>query len=115
MPFRASSSTAGSGCSSQDYARLHATALLVRRFDRVDGARIPFLSAMSLLDARDGETRSYLEIADALRGHGAAPAEDLRELWSRIVFTVLVSNTEPPRDRGGRSFRRMHTPPPPYE
>ncbi len=71
-----------------------ATALLVRRFDRVDGQRIPFLSAMSLLDARDGETHSYLEIADALRRHGASPAADLRELWSRIVFTVLVSNTD---------------------
>jgi serine/threonine-protein kinase HipA len=71
-----------------------ATALLVRRFDRKDGQRIPFLSAMSLLDARDGETRSYLEIADALRSHSAAAAQDLRELWSRIVFTVLVSNTD---------------------
>src|SRR5579872_3312158 len=35
--------------------------LLLRRFDRDNGTRIPFLSAMSMLDARDNETRSYLE------------------------------------------------------
>ncbi|MCU7890683.1 MAG: type II toxin-antitoxin system HipA family toxin, partial [Candidatus Thiodiazotropha sp. (ex Ustalcina ferruginea)] len=34
--------------------------LLLRRFDRVDGIRIPFLSAMSMLGARDNEARSYL-------------------------------------------------------
>jgi serine/threonine-protein kinase HipA len=69
--------------------------LIVDRFDRRAGARrIPFLSAMSMLGATDGETRSYMELADALLQHGAAPAEDRRELWRRIVFTVLVSNTD---------------------
>ena len=68
--------------------------LVLRRFDRRDGQRIPFLSSMSMLDARDNETRSYMEIADALRQHGAAPQEDIRELWRRIVFNVLVSNTD---------------------
>src|SRR5580698_477742 len=41
--------------------------LLVRRFDREGTMRIPFLSAMSMLGAKDNETRSYLEIVDALR------------------------------------------------
>jgi serine/threonine-protein kinase HipA len=74
--------------------------LLVRRFDRAEPRvtdrerRIPFLSAMSMLGASDGETRSYLEIADAIRMHGAAPAADLRELWRRIVFGVLISNVD---------------------
>ena len=68
--------------------------LVLRRFDRRDGQRIPFLSSMSMLDARDNETRSYMEIADALRQHGAAPQEDIRELWRRLVFNVLVSNTD---------------------
>src|SRR5262249_9150478 len=41
--------------------------LLLRRFDRNGGARVPFLSAMSMLDARDNEARSYLEFVDVLR------------------------------------------------
>ncbi len=49
---------------------------------------------MSMLGARDHETRSYLEIADALRQYGAQPDADLQELWRRIVFNVLVSNTD---------------------
>lgn len=68
--------------------------LLLRRFDRSGARRIPFLSAMSLLGADDNETRSYLEIADALRQHGASPTEDLRELWRRIVLNVLLSNSD---------------------
>jgi serine/threonine-protein kinase HipA len=35
-----------------------------------------------------------LEIADALRQHGANPSADLSELWRRIVFNVLISNTD---------------------
>jgi serine/threonine-protein kinase HipA len=68
--------------------------LILRRFDREGLRRIPFLSAMSMLGARDHETRSYLEIADALRQFGAQPDADARELWRRIVFNVLVSNTD---------------------
>ncbi len=68
--------------------------LLVRRFDRNGERRIPFLSAMSMLGAHDHETRSYLEIADSLRQYGSQPNADLRELWRRIVFNVLVSNTD---------------------
>jgi len=40
------------------------------------------------------ELRSYLEIVDALRQYGAAPETDIRGLWRRIVFNVLVSNTD---------------------
>jgi serine/threonine-protein kinase HipA len=68
--------------------------LLLRRFDRVEGMRLPFLSSMSMLGASDNEPRSYLEFADALRQHGAAPQEDMRALWRRIVFNVLISNTD---------------------
>ena len=68
--------------------------LVVRRFDRRGGSRVPFLSAMSMLGAADNERRSYLEIADAVRSHGAAPRKDLQELWKRVVFSVLVSNTD---------------------
>ena len=68
--------------------------LLLRRFDRERGTRVPFLSAMSMLQAKDNETRSYLEFVDVLRQHGAAPREDMHALWRRIVFSILISNTD---------------------
>jgi serine/threonine-protein kinase HipA len=68
--------------------------LLLRRFDRQGGMRLPFLSAMSMLDASDNEARSYLEFVDVLRQHGAAPKEDMHALWRRIVFSILISNTD---------------------
>jgi serine/threonine-protein kinase HipA len=68
--------------------------LLLRRFDRERGTRVPFLSAMSMLDVQDGESHSYLEFVDVLRQHGAAPKEDMHALWRRIVFNILISNTD---------------------
>ena len=68
--------------------------LLLRRFDRDGNRRIPFLSAMSMLGSKDNETRSYLEIVDALRQHGAAPKADMEALWRRLVFNILISNTD---------------------
>jgi serine/threonine-protein kinase HipA len=68
--------------------------LILRRFDREGEKRIPYLSAMSMLGAADGDMRSYMEIADALRQHGAKPAEDCARLWRQIVFNILVSNTD---------------------
>jgi serine/threonine-protein kinase HipA len=68
--------------------------LLVQRFDRAGANRIPFLSAMSMLGARDNQQHSYLEIVDALRRHGAAPERDIQALWRRIVFNILISNTD---------------------
>jgi serine/threonine-protein kinase HipA len=70
------------------------SALIISRFDREDGKRIPFLSAMSMLGARDNEQHSYLEMAYALVQNGASPEEDMKELWRRIVFTIMVSNTD---------------------
>lgn len=68
--------------------------LLLRRFDREGKTRIPFLSAMSMLGAKENEAHSYLEIVDALRRYGASPKEDMRMLWRRIVFNVLIANTD---------------------
>ncbi|CDM58737.1 Protein hipA [Rhizobium favelukesii] len=68
--------------------------LLLRRFDRDGATRIPFLSAMSMLGAKDNEPHSYLEIVDALRQSGARAKEDMRELWRRIVFTIMISNSD---------------------
>lgn len=68
--------------------------LIISRFDRKDNERIPFLSAMSMLGARDNEQHSYLEMAYSLAQNGASPTEDMKELWRRIVFTIMVSNTD---------------------
>jgi len=68
--------------------------IILRRFDREAQTRIPFLSAMSMLGAKDNEQHSYLEIAYALAQHGSAPKQDMEELWRRIIFTVLVSNAD---------------------
>ncbi|UOQ75263.1 HipA domain-containing protein [Hymenobacter cellulosilyticus] len=37
---------------------------------------------------------SYLELAGLLMQQGAQVAEDLTELWRRIVFNICVSNTD---------------------
>jgi serine/threonine-protein kinase HipA len=68
--------------------------LVIQRFDRVGTERIPFLSAMSMLGARDNEQHSYLEVVDALRQFGGRPEQDMAELWRRVVFSVLISNTD---------------------
>ncbi|MDA0841512.1 MAG: type II toxin-antitoxin system HipA family toxin [Planctomycetota bacterium] len=68
--------------------------LILKRFDREGDMRIPFLSAMSAIGGKDQEVRSYLEIADAISMQGARPSADLAELWRRMVFTVLISNTD---------------------
>lgn len=43
------------------------TVMLSRRFDRTGAIRIPFLSAMAMMGAKDGERGSYPEIVDANR------------------------------------------------
>lgn len=68
--------------------------LLLRRFDRRGNMRVPFLSAMSLLNAADNEPHSYMEIADLLRQDGAKAEEDCAQLWRRIVFSILISNSD---------------------
>ena len=68
--------------------------LISRRFDRKEGKRLPFLSAMSALMAKDNETHSYLEIADVIRQMSGSPGLDLKSLWRRIVFNVLISNVD---------------------
>ena len=68
-----------------------------RRFDRTDGGRRRFLvSALTLLDRQDGQGGSYLDLAEFLstRGSTRNRARDLRQLWTRAVFNILVSNTD---------------------
>ncbi|WP_367159776.1 HipA domain-containing protein [Kozakia baliensis] len=68
--------------------------LLSQRFDRDGATRIPFLSAMAMMGARDGERGSYPEIVDALVRHGAQGKTDAQALYRRVVFNVLISNVD---------------------
>jgi serine/threonine-protein kinase HipA len=68
--------------------------LLVDRFDRRDGQRIGFASALTMLEAGDGERRSYLEIGEIIERHSPRADGDLRQLFRRIVFSILTANTD---------------------
>ena len=70
--------------------------LLTRRFDREGKRRVHYASAMTVTDRLDGdnESASYLEIADFIKMYGVDPARDLKELWKRIVFSMMISNTD---------------------
>ena len=67
---------------------------LITRFDRDGDRRIPFLSAMSLLGLGDGDTATYVDIAEVIRMHSSSPVEDLHELWRRLVFNVMIGNLD---------------------
>ncbi len=73
------------------------TTFLCRRFDRVGTRRIPFASAMAMLGCEDRQEENngtYLDIAGFLMQQGAKPDIDLPELWRRMAFSLLVSNTD---------------------
>jgi len=79
--------------------------LLVRRFDREkhqEGwVRKGFLSSLSLLqwDEADRLRWDYGAIANVMRRH--TPVHDLQELFRRMVFNILVRNTDDhPRNHG---------------
>jgi serine/threonine-protein kinase HipA len=67
---------------------------VITRFDRAGPQRIPFLSAHSLLGLPAGEPGAYTLLADGIRQFGHDTAADLRELWRRLVFSLLASNTD---------------------
>jgi serine/threonine-protein kinase HipA len=68
--------------------------LVVARFDRRGTARIGYASAMTMLEASDGDQRSYLEIAEVIEERSTAATAELRQLWRRIAFSILISNTD---------------------
>jgi serine/threonine-protein kinase HipA len=68
--------------------------LVVERFDRDAARRIGYVSAMTMLEAKDGDQRSYLEIAEVIEAQSPKATDDLRELWRRIAFSILISNTD---------------------
>jgi serine/threonine-protein kinase HipA len=79
---------------------------IVDRFDRRGNLRIGYSSAMTLLEATDGEPRSYLDLVEAIEEASGRATEDLRELWRRIAFSILVSNTDDPQHLDRWSVQR---------
>jgi serine/threonine-protein kinase HipA len=72
-----------------------AAVAVIRRFDRTDdNARIPYLSAASMLQAARNEERAYTEVADIIRAKCARPVEDAQQLWRRLVFNLLITNVD---------------------
>jgi serine/threonine-protein kinase HipA len=71
---------------------------LTKRFDRIKDKRIHFASAMTLLGYQDGtdfhDGLSYLDIVAFIIQQGALVKADLEQLWRRVVFNILVSNTD---------------------
>ncbi|MCY7288241.1 MAG: HipA domain-containing protein [Cryobacterium sp.] len=82
--------------------RIHAVGerdvLLVERFDRTqqDHHRRLMVTALTILHRRaSGDKRTtYPDLAHAIRARFTQPQTTLRELDSRIVFSVLVGNTD---------------------
>ncbi len=67
---------------------------LIQRFDRRGTARIPYISARTALGKTGTELGSYTEIVDFMRANSADPQADFRELYLRLIFTILVSNKD---------------------
>jgi serine/threonine-protein kinase HipA len=65
---------------------------VITRFDRMGKDRIPFISASSLLGLPQGDPGAYTLLADGIRQFGNDVPGDLRELWRRLVFSLLASN-----------------------
>lgn len=69
-----------------------------QRFDRKDGERIHFASAMTMTGNNEEIIRdnppSYIELAEFIQFSGAGIETDLHQLWRRIVFNIAVSNTD---------------------
>ena len=71
---------------------------IIRRFDRDGNRRIPYVSARTFLGGVDANAVAYYtDIVDAMRsscGSGEETKTELSELFQRIVFYILISNTD---------------------
>jgi serine/threonine-protein kinase HipA len=69
-----------------------------KRFDRLNGERIHFSSAMTMTgnneDTIRDNTASYLELAEFIQFAGSNIKNDLHQLWKRIIFNIAISNTD---------------------
>jgi serine/threonine-protein kinase HipA len=88
--------------------------LLLDRFDRTADStptRIGYMSAMTLLGRRDGDSADYADIAERLAEVSAEAKEDARQLFRRVAVSVGLNNTDDHlrnhgflRGRGGWRF-----------
>jgi serine/threonine-protein kinase HipA len=69
---------------------------LIKRFDRREGRRLPFMSAFALsdLDIDEIEHGSYPEIATRMRKFVQQVRRDHHELFRRMAFNMLVRNED---------------------
>ena len=69
-----------------------------KRFDRENGERIHFASAMTMTGNNEDTIRdnqaSYLDIAEFISNNGANVEANLHQLWRRIIFNIAISNTD---------------------
>lgn len=73
--------------------------LLSKRFDRNEnGSRIHFASALTLLGLTDGDNAStgygYPDIVDFIIQNGSDVEQNLEELYRRVVFYIIVGNSD---------------------
>jgi len=66
--------------------------LLLQRFDRQGGNRIHYMSAMTLMGLKDGDVSTYIDLAFEITHQLGANC--LPELYRRMLFNILVSNTD---------------------
>ena len=68
---------------------------IVSRFDRTaTNARIPYLSGASMLQASRGDEHAYTEIVDIMNRVCLDAKADAQQLWRRLVFNHLITNTD---------------------
>ncbi|PKD19994.1 toxin HipA [Salegentibacter salinarum] len=76
----------------------HYHTFLTKRFDRDNGNRIHFASAMTMTGNTEeiikDDSPSYLEIIEFIENYGVDVETNLHQLWRRIVFNIAVSNTD---------------------
>jgi serine/threonine-protein kinase HipA len=72
--------------------------LLIERFDRLQNGliRCHMLSGLSLLGLNELEARyaSYIDLADIIRNRFVNPKQELKELYNRLIFNILIGNTD---------------------
>lgn len=68
----------------------------VKRFDRNEGRRVFYSSAMTMLKREDSEGASYLDLAQFIMTNGAKTfiKQDLEQLFRRVVFNISVGNRD---------------------
>lgn len=77
---------------------LNKDVLLIKRFDCETGRaqRRHFFSILTALELDEMEARyaSYADLADYLRRYAEAPSEQCRALFRRMMFNIMIGNTD---------------------